>query len=371
MEFKILRQALLPSLTLIGGSIVDKRQTLPILANLLLVVKGGELVITGTNLETELVSRIALDKPFTEGEVTVPGRKLLDICKSLPAGAMISLGMKDGNVLVKSRRSRFKLSTLPTDSYPNVEGGEQLFTIETTRGELKKAIDVVAYCMADQDVRYSLNGMMVEAGKEGVALVATDGHRLAMCELEITVDIKESKQSIIPRRAVIEMVKLLDASDEAVSLSFSSYHVRMSTGSNVYISKLIDGRYPNYRAIIPSQENGTMQCNRTEIKSSISRAAILLADEKNKNIRLNITSDEVRVSSRAASRNDESEDVVEAEYDGEDLEIAFMANYLVDALGAISSDDVELTLIDASRCVVMREEVLGKQATHIVMPVRL
>ena len=250
MKFTISRDALLKPLNLVAG-VVERRQTLPILANVLLVLEGDHLSLTGTDLEVELVGRVQLAGAGDSGEVTVPARKLVDICKSLPEGADIDFTVQDNKVTVKSGRSRFTLSTLPAREFPNVEDsmGTHQFTVK--QGQLKRLIDRTGFAMAQQDVRYYLNGMLWEIRDKHLRVVATDGHRLAMCTLSGKIDASDDTQVILPRKGVLELARLLLEDDADIAIVIGSNHIRATTQHFTFTSKLVDGKFPDYQRVLP------------------------------------------------------------------------------------------------------------------------
>ena len=251
MKFSISRDALLKPLNLVAG-VVERRQTLPILSNVLMVLEGDQLSLTGTDLEVELVGRVALPSPVSApGEVTVPARKLVDICKSLPEGSEIQFTVEDGKVTVRSGRSRFTLSTLPAREFPAVEEGVGTHRFTVKQGQLRRLIDRTAFAMAQQDVRYYLNGMLLELKGGRLRVVATDGHRLAMCTLPSPVPVDEDTQVILPRKGVLELSRLLLEEDQDIAMVLGSNHLRATTDGFTFTSKLVDGKFPDYERVLP------------------------------------------------------------------------------------------------------------------------
>ncbi|HAN29784.1 MAG TPA: DNA polymerase III subunit beta, partial [Haliea salexigens] len=249
MKFSISRDALLKPLNLVAG-VVERRQTLPILSNVLMVLEGDQLSLTGTDLEVELVGRVALPSPVSApGEVTVPARKLVDICKSLPEGSEIQFTVEDGKVTVRSGRSRFTLSTLPAREFPAVEEGVGTHRFTVKQGQLRRLIDRTAFAMAQQDVRYYLNGMLLELKGGRLRVVATDGHRLAMCTLPSPVPVDEDTQVILPRKGVLELSRLLLEEDQDIAMVLGSNHLRATTDGFTFTSKLVDGKFPDYERV--------------------------------------------------------------------------------------------------------------------------
>ena len=267
MKFVISRDALLKPLNLVAG-VVERRQTLPILANVLLVLDGDHLSLTGTDLEVELVGRVRLASAGDSGELTVPARKLVDICKSLPEGSDIEFSAQDGKVTVKSGRSRFTLSTLPAREFPNVEDSLGTHQLTIKQGQLKRLIERTGFAMAQQDVRYYLNGMLWEIKGGQLRVVATDGHRLAMCTLPEPVQVDSDTQVILPRKGVLELSRLLLEEDADVSIVIGSNHVRATTEDFTFTSKLVDGKFPEYERVLPRSADKQVMGSRLDLRQA-------------------------------------------------------------------------------------------------------
>ena len=225
MRFVISREALIKPLQLVAG-VVERRQTLPVLSNILLVAEGDQLSLTGTDLEVELVGRVTLDEPAEAGSITVPARKLMDICKSLPDEARIELALSGQKMIIKAGRSRFSLSTLPAAEFPNVEDGPETLDLSITQNQLRKLIDKTGFSMAQQDVRYYLNGMLLEIANGQLRSVSTDGHRLATCVSDVEVDSSVQHQIIVPRKGILELARLLQQGEETLRLVVGATHIR-------------------------------------------------------------------------------------------------------------------------------------------------
>ncbi|MEK9995846.1 MAG: DNA polymerase III subunit beta, partial [Halieaceae bacterium] len=248
MKFSISREALIKPLNLVAG-VVERRQTLPILSNVLVVLEGKTLSLTGTDLEVELVGRVELDAAGVDGEITVPARKLVDICKSLPEGSNIEFSLDSGKATVKAGRSRFTLSTLPAADFPAVEAGEGSVALSLEQALVKQLIDGTAFAMAQQDVRYYLNGLYLEILGGRLRVVATDGHRLALATGPARVEAADTGV-IIPRKGVLELSRLLDG-DAPLELAIGSNHLRAANEQFTFTSKLVDGKFPDYERVIP------------------------------------------------------------------------------------------------------------------------
>lgn len=369
MKFSISREALLKPLNLVAG-VVERRQTLPILANVLLVLEGDRLSLTGTDLEVELVGRVLLPSAGESGEVTVPARKLVDICKSLPESSDIEFSVKESKVTVRSGRSRFTLSTLPAREFPNVEDsmGTHQFTLQ--QGQLKRLIDRTGFAMAQQDVRYYLNGMLWELSARQLRVVATDGHRLAMCTLPDKVDVNGDgdTQVILPRKGVLELARLLLEEDAEIAVVIGSNHIRATTDDFTFTSKLVDGKFPDYQRVLPRSPDKIVLGSRLELRQAFTRTAIL-SNEKYRGVRLKLTENALDIVANNPEQ-EEAEETVPVEYPGESLEIGFNVSYLLDVLGVLSGERIKLSLADPNSSALLEESEAG-DSLYVVMPMRL
>jgi DNA polymerase-3 subunit beta len=367
MKFTISRDAILKPLNLVAG-VVERRQTLPILANVLIVLDGDRLSLTGTDLEVELVGRVQLPEAGEDGEVTVPARKLMDICKTLPEGAEIKFVVQDGKATVKSGRSRFTLSTLPAREYPNVEDSMGTHQFEIKQGQLKRLIDRTAFAMAQQDVRYYLNGMLWELNDKQLRVVATDGHRLALCTLPEKVDATGNTQVILPRKGVLELGRLLLDENADVAVVIGSNHIRATTNDFTFTSKLVDGKFPDYQRVLPRSPDKTVVGSRLELRQAFTRTAIL-SNEKYRGVRLKLSDNSLDMVANNPEQ-EEAEEVVPVEYQGDSLEIGFNVSYLLDVLGVLSGEKVKLSLGDSNSSALLEESEEG-DSLYVVMPMRL
>lgn len=367
MRFTITREDLLRPLSLVAG-VVERRQTLPVLSNVLLEVRDTQLALTGTDLEVELIGRTAPHHVDELGSATVPARKLMDICKSLPERTDITFTLEEGRAVLRAGRSRFTLSTLPVAEFPNIEGSQSDTTLTLTRGTLKHLIDATSFAMAQQDVRYYLNGMLLEFGHHLVRTVATDGHRLAVCARSAEVEVEPSQKLIVPRKGILELARLLDGSDEPVELTIGGTHLRAQTGDFTFTSKLVDGKFPDYERVVPRGGDKVVIAERGELRQVLSRTAIL-SNEKYRGVRLNLEEHNLRVTANNPEQ-EEAEENVAIEYEGDTLEVGFNVGYLVDVLGVLDADRVQMTLSDPNSSALL-EEPGGGDAMYVVMPMRL
>ncbi|MCZ6911508.1 MAG: DNA polymerase III subunit beta [Proteobacteria bacterium] len=365
MKLSAKREIFLEPLQAVIG-VVERRQTMPILTNVLLVAKAGQLSVTATDLEVELVASTKIDVE-QDGEITVAGRKLLDIFRALPAAAKVSLTLDGDRMRIRSGHSRFTLSTLPAAEFPVVDDIDAKVSLSISQENASRLLEKTQFSMAQQDVRYYLNGILLEAADKTLRAVATDGHRLALCEVELKKACKGEHQVIVPRKGVLELQRLLGGEGD-ITLAIGSNHIRAEVGSIRFTSKLIDGRFPDYRRVIPTAESSPMTGDREDLKQALHRAAIL-SNEKYRGIRLEVKGNSIRILAHNPEQ-EEAEEEVAVNYSGDDMEIGFNVNYLLDALSAVDGDKVQVGLIDSnSSCLVT--EPGSKSCKYVVMPMRL
>ena len=365
MKFTAAREALLKPLQAVIG-VVERRQTMPILSNVLIVVKGGQLAVTATDLEVELVADAEVESE-SDGEITVSGRKLLDICRALPEGSEVNVSLSGEKLSVRAGRSKFNLVTLPAAEFPVVEDIKAGQTITVSQEALGRLMDKTHFSMAQQDVRYYLNGMLLETGGKQLRAVATDGHRLALCKAQIDGDELEEQQVIVPRKGVLELQRLMSGAGD-LNIELGANHIRIQLDGIRFTSKLIDGRFPEYDRVIPKESSNELKADRGEFKSALQRTAIL-SNEKYRGIRLVIRDSGVVLQAHNPEQ-EEAEEELAVEYSGEDIEIGFNVNYLLDALGAVEGDDVTLSVQDSNSSCLIRQPG-NDDCTFVVMPMRL
>lgn len=366
MKFKIQREAFLKPLQQIIG-VVERRQTLPVLGNILVQANAQGLTLTATDLEVELVAQLPLEVEVG-GETTLPARKLLDICRTLPDGAWIEIAVDQDRATVRSGKSRFTLATLPASDFPVIEELKSVQVFSFPQKELKELIDRTHFSMAQQDVRYYLNGLMLELDKKGIRCVATDGHRLAMCELPAKTGVNDSQQVIVPRKGVQELLRLLENDENEVDIQIGSNHIRISTPAIRFTSKLIDGRFPDYKRVLPKGGDKQIQADRGFLRQALARTSIL-SNEKYRGIRLSLDENVLRIQAHNPEQ-EEAEEELEIHYGGDPLEIGFNVTYLLDALGALPGEDVRIILSDANSSCLIEEGGSG-HCKYVVMPMRL
>lgn len=366
MKFTISRDALLKPLQIVSGA-VERRSTLPILGNVLLQVSEDSLRMTGTDLEVELVSSVTLEDAEA-GDITVPAKKLLDIVRSLGEGADVRIDAAEDKVVVRSGKSRFTLSSLPSTDYPNIEEWQSEIKLEITQGKLKHLIERTHFSMANQDVRYYLNGMLFEVNDNVLRTVATDGHRLAMASSALEQSALPHKQVIVPRKGISELMRLLDSDDSLLELSLGQNHIRVETGGMTFTSKLLDGRFPDYRRVIPTGGNRTVIANRDLLKQSCVRVAIL-SNEKFRGVRIALDGQEMSLTANNQEQ-EKADERLEVDYNGESMEVGFNVNYLLDVVNAIEGAQVKFTLTDENSSALV-EDAADDSAVYVIMPMRL
>lgn len=349
------------------GGVVDSRPTLAILGNLLLNVSPSQMRFTTTDMEVELSA--SLPGAFEQGgEITFPARKFLDICRALPENAELNVAVEDERVNVTSGRSRFSLLSLPAREFPLVEPGETDITFTIQQGLFKSLLDRTAFAMAKQDVRYYLNGVLLEAQQDKLRAVATDGHRLALCEVDVAIPTQETKQLIVPRKGVQELMRLVGDSDAEMEVVMNKNHLRITLDNLVFTSKLVDGKYPDYNRVIPELSGNVIMALREPLKQSLSRASILSSD-KYRGVKITLERDKLRALVNNPEQ-EQAEDEVDVEYAGDDLEVGFNVTYLLDAVSIIQTEKVRLSVSSPkSGCLVLPEE--GAGCKYIVMPLLL
>jgi len=366
MRFTLQREAFLKPLAQVVN-VVERRQTLPVLANFLVKVQNGQLSLTGTDLEVEMVSRIAVEDA-QDGETTIPARKLFEIIRALPDGSRITVSQTGDKITVQAGRSRFTLATLPSNDFPSVDEVEATERVAIGEATLKELIERTAFAMAQQDVRYYLNGLLFDLRGDALRTVATDGHRLALCETDLAKPSGSKRQIIVPRKGVTELQRLLESGDREIELEVGRSHVRVKRDDVTFTSKLIDGRFPDYEAVIPIGADREVKVDREALRASLQRAAIL-SNEKYRGIRVEVSPGNLKISAHNPEQ-EEAQEEIEADTTVSDLAIGFNVNYLLDALSALRDEEVIIQLRDSNSSALVRESS-SEKSRHVVMPLRL
>lgn len=366
MDFVANREAFLPAINKVIG-VVERRQTLPILGNLLIIARGETLTLIGSDMEVE----VRADFPASiqeEGETTIPARKLSDICRNLVEGADIRMRIKDERCVVTSGRGRFSLGFLSADGFPTMELEESSFELEIAENQFKRLLDKSAFAMAQQDVRYYLNGVLLELDKSSLTAVATDGHRLAKCVLATDLAVDKLRQVILPNKTVLELRRQLTNSDQMIRVYLGEKSVRIVIGHMTMTSKLVDGRYPEYERVIPRDVGEAAIVGRDVLKRALSRTAIL-SNEKYRGVRLSFDTGILKLLAHNPEQ-EEAEEEIEIDYPGEAVSVAFNVAYMMDVLAAIDSEMVHIQFQSGNNSSIWRGQE-AKNETFVIMPMRI
>ena len=369
MKLSQTREHLLESLQATLGAI-EKRHTAPILENVLLRIEGTQSFWRGTDLELEISTHAPIMNG-SDGAITLPARKFADICKSLPAESIVNIEVQEDNrARITSGRSRFELATLPASEFPDLEDIGDMHSYELPENQLRRLLDSTAFAMANQDVRYYLNGMLLEVNPDSVRTVSTDGHRLALCFYnEAVKGVTDSRQLIIPRKGVLELTRLLRSDSQVpVQVQASQNHFRVQLDNLRFTTKLVDGRYPDYRSAVPGGGQIQVDIDRKAFKDMLSRVAIL-SNEKFRGVRLSLSDNLLQVQ----AHNPEQEvatDELDVAYTGNDFSIGFNVTYLLDAVNHLSGETLRLycNSPESSALVTDPED---DSIRNVVMPIRL
>ncbi len=367
VKIKATNQVLLAPLQHVTG-IVERRHTLPILSNVLIQAHGGTVDFVATDLEVQITAKAVLEASTAEGSVTVGARKLYDILRSLPEDAEVALDAKENRMTVRAGKSRFNLQTLAAADFPRmVESRDATRTLTLPQKALKNALRLVQFAMAVQDIRYYLNGVLFSVDKNMLRVVATDGHRLSFAA-EALGDDHETIEAILPRKTVIELIKLLGDTDEPVTLSIGSNQVRFSLGGIEIVSKIVEGKFPDYQKVIPTTHHNKVQIDRVALAQSLNRAAIL-SNDKIRGVRLVFTKNALSIIC-TNNEQEEAEEGLTIDYDGDPLDIGFNISYLLDVLNHVDSETVTVTMGDSNSSALF--QIPGNDDfKYVVMPMRI
>jgi DNA polymerase-3 subunit beta len=364
---KAKRDELLEPLSAVSG-IIERRHTLPILSNVLVERAGDKLSFLATDIEMQITARGSAGGSDEPRSITVGARKLVDILRALPADAEISLQLQDKRLQLKAGRSRFTLQTLPAEDFPRLSkpaGDVARFSL--AQRDLRRQLALVQYAMAQQDIRYYLNGLLLVVAGGELKLVATDGHRLAYAAMKLDAGLP-AQEVIIPRKTVIELGKLLADADDPVRIEISGTQAAFSFGDVELVSKLVDGKFPDYTRVIPVAHKNRLQIGRETLRQALSRAAIL-SNEKFRGVRWVLTQDSLKI----VSSNTEQEEAVEeleVKYAGDGIDIGFNVTYLLDVLNNVAGEEVTASFGDASSSALI-EFASEPEFKYVVMPMRI
>ena len=367
MKLTISKETLLEQLSNVVGA-VEKKHTSKILENILITASEENIKLVGTDLEIEMSSVFPIAAEQT-GQITAPARKLFEICKALPADCFINIETEQDRLHIKGVRSRFELATLPADEYPLLDDIPIHNEFTIIEKDLKHLLEKVSFSMANQDVRYYLNGLLLEILDKQLLSVSTDGHRLAVSELQLTDDENKNLKIIVPRKGILELTRLLDSNSELpIVLQISDNHIRINKDNIRFTSKLIDGKYPDYQAAIPSNSVHIIELDRELFKSTLARVSIL-SNEKFRGIRLRLVDGTMTLHSNNPE-NESAEEEIDINYTGDSFEIGFNVTYLLEAVNHLEGETInlELSTPDSSALLHSNDD---PHTRYVVMPIRL
>ncbi|MBS0467630.1 MAG: DNA polymerase III subunit beta [Proteobacteria bacterium] len=350
------------------SGIVERRHTLPILANVLIRKTGNAIQLTTSDLEIQIRTTAELGGDTGDFTTTVGARKLIDILKTMPADQTVSLESSQSKLILKGGKSRFTLQSLPAEDFPLVQEAANFGpAFSVPQKVLKALLSQVSFAMAVQDIRYYLNGILFVAEGKQLSLVATDGHRLAFTSA--TLDVEVPKQEVIlPRKTVLELQRLLSDADGAIEMQFAGNQAKFSFGGMEFVTKLVEGKFPDYNRVIPRNHHNIITLGRAPLLASLQRTAIMTSD-KFKGVRLNIEPGSLRVASNNAEQ-EEAQDELDIDYGGDNIEIGFNVTYLIDVLANMGQDMVKMEMADGNSSVVFGLPD-NPQFKYVVMPMRI
>jgi DNA polymerase-3 subunit beta len=365
--FKIQRDQLLQPLQMVAG-VVERRHTLPILSQVLVVIANNRLTVTATDLEVQLSASSAVEGIDKDVTLTLPGRKLLDICKTLPEQAVLEFHLEQHQTILKSGRSRFTLSTLPSQDFPSLEADSASVTCQIAKTSLQYLLEHAHFAMAQQDVRYFLNGLLLELSGDKITTVGADGHRMAIAWQPLQEKFEQTTRVIVPRKGIVELMRLLSATEtDTLALTIGTHHIHFTTENFSLSSKLVDGRFPDYQRALPKNGDKQLVVNKDELKTILQRVSVLL--DKNKAIRIELLANALKAIV-SNTEQEEAEEEIAADYTAEPLTLGFNVGYLLDVLSVIKQPMLKATLLDATTGVLFEEEG-NNQAIYVIMPMRI
>ncbi len=350
-----------------AAAVAERRQTIPILANLRLKAASGKLEVTATDLEIQVKTYSELLNVEEEGETTVSARKMSELCRSLPDSENVNFVLKEGKLTVSSKKFNGDFATISADNFPEMEINEEQKTAEIPSGVLKRILTKTSFSMASQDVRYYLNGLFLELSDGELTGVATDGHRLALSSAE-TKGNKQEMKNILPRKAVLELSKLLPSDDTPIEMLIGQTSMGIKTNSLSFSSKLIDGKYPDYKKVFPSGDPSPLMVGKEILQSALSRAAVL-SNEKYRGVRFELSKGILRLTANNPEQ-ETAEEVLEVEYEGASLEVGFNIGYLIDVLSSLEEDTVHFEFYGEDTSCVIKEPG-SEREVYVIMPMRL
>lgn len=367
MDIVVQREALLKPLQAVSG-VVEKKQTLPILSNVLLTIKDGYLLLTGTDLEIELIGFVKLESQAAAGETTVSARKLFDICRTLQEGSLLRLSLEKNYLVVRAGESCFMLNTLLAQDFPSLEDSDYSAKFTVKQSQLKNLLTRTYFAMGQQDVRHYLNGTFLDIGQQTIKCVAADGHRLALSTVQDENIGDIEAKVILPRKSVLELIRLLGNDGESdVTINIGEGRFRISTPDYIFTTKLINAQYPDYNRLIPKGTTIAVG-DRESIKQALTRASIL-SNEKFRGVRFQLEPSKLRITANNSDQ-EQAEEAVPLDYEGINMEIGFNVAYLLDVVSAITTKAIRCAFTGPNDGVLI-EPTDSDQCLYVIMPMRI
>ncbi len=365
---KAAQAQVLEALQSVAG-IVERRHTLPILANVLLRKNGDSIEFTTSDLEIQVRTHATLGGDVGQMATTVGARKLIDILRALPPDQVVSLSSAQNKLVLQGGKSRFTLQTLPADDFPLVNESVDFGpTFSVPQKTLRDLVNQVHFAMAVHDIRYYLNGILFIAEGRTLTLVATDGHRLALGQAQLAAEVPSKQEVILPRKTVLELQRLLKDEETPIEMRFANNQAKFGFSGMEFVTKLVEGKFPDYNRVIPRNHKNALVLGRAPLLAALQRAAILTS-EKFKGVRVNLEPGVLRIASSNAEQ-EEAKEELEVDYNGDAIDIGFNVTYLIDVLANMSQEMVKLELQDSSASVLM--SVPGETGfKYVVMPMRI
>lgn len=350
-----------------AAAVAERRQTIPILANLRLRTIEGRLEVTATDLEIQIKSYSDLVEVQEEGETTVSARKMSELCRSLPEGESVIFSLSNGKLTVSSSNFHADFATISSDDFPEIEINEELSPLVVKSALLKRILSKTSFSMASQDVRYYLNGMLLEIQGDKLNGVATDGHRLAFSSAK-SGNSELDVRNILPRKAVLELAKLLSPGENEVNLLIGPSYVEVKTDNLSFSSKLIDGKYPDYDKVFPTGNPLPLEIDKETLQAALSRASVL-SNEKYRGVRFQLSANKLKLTANNPEQ-ESAEEELNVDYSGTDLEVGFNIGYLLDVLNSIEGNSVNFEFYgEDSSCII--KEKGSEDDVYVIMPMRL
>ena len=364
MDFYITKEEVVKSINLTLG-VVEKRQTLPILSNVLFEVDESSLKLTATDLESEISTTSTISNFKSGGKITAPARKLSDLCRLMPDLAEIHFYLDGDNLKIETESGKYNLSTLPSEDFPVFETEDTQSQINISSQNLKNLITKTSFAMGNQDWRHYLNGLYMMIDDKVITTVATDAHRLAMATSSLNEASSESTSGIVPRKSINEIGKLVGDESENVVIQLGQNSIAANVSGTTFVSKLIEGKFPDYEQVIPSGESSLLVVDRKSFSESLSRVSVL-SSEKYKGVRIITKKDSLNISANNPEK-EQGEENLSCEYQGEEIDIAFNVNYLQEILSTIDSEKIEINFFGSEKSCLITDPT-SENLKYVVMP---